>query len=929
MRRFTKPEDLKGLEDIHATIPDPLEEQHLSIPQDIAQEALHHPSFTPIEHHYDTSHSTAEASAPTSSSTVRHSDGYSERSRRYLDANTSFLNSADTEGSGYIPDYSQRHYPGVSSHALHPGNLPSLLYSQTSQPSSAARTPVHYPASLVDEEVGLTAPGTPLSFASSPSIGYYSHPSRPSSRMGLWVDQAASSLNLIMPTSAMFVKTREPTADGDKMGFLKMMVAGRSRVWNLKLIRELFKWEGIIANEFDDEFLKAQEVTHEQDGAGGSSDMSSADVDPNHRSQQLQNHNEQQPQERHQQDLSSGVESRSSQASEPSVEWNRRRSHRQQQQHQTTATADALMERYASTTVLPVWARAGMDEQDMHQEILVKNICIVDTPGYASFTNTQRAMDLVVSYLGVQFQATNEFFSRSAMSDDSLGRFLANNTTGAHSHVDLCLYVIENELTEQDIQFISRLHPFVNILPVLIQSSLSHGAKSPMNVTAARQEIIRQLREHEIHIYGMGAQDKACEQQSASPLSTGMTMEDEQLSPPPLVLDPLADIAQLFTSPPFVLNFANEGVTEERLSDTAVQQLDIRVQSSQGDPATRRHSSEATSQSRAPSVDTKGQLDVIRHWIYHENLPALRHHTTLKFLSWRRRLPLIANHTPMASSLEAGSVHQHRGQSMQLMYPDIGEYATGSSFLATFSATSTNKSSPPASVAADLAHSQHQQRQEHSYHHPQRQQQRALPSNGLAQLHAQDRQRLSAKASQMLEPYRVVFERILLERQDAWQMALRGLEREQRIEFLVQEIKRWATESSAHQSQHQPPLETGGREELDLSYRHMVGLGLRPVNAHSGPSSHGGRPPSLRDALDATDQTQRESSLLLDQQLSAQEEDEHEHEHGDDPLGLSLMMGRLLGALGRGLVQLIVMIGMGSFATWIYTHFLEHRVMWI
>lgn len=143
----------------------------------------------------------------------------------------------------------------------------------------------------------------------------------------------------------MFVKTREPTVEGDKMGFLKMMVAGRSRTWSLRLIRELFKWEGIIANDFDDEFLK-NPVMEE----GGSSDTGS----------NMDAHG-----------LSSGIESRSSQSSDPSVEWTRRHRHKQQQQH---AAADALVERYASTTVLPMWARAGLDEHDMHQEILVKNI---------------------------------------------------------------------------------------------------------------------------------------------------------------------------------------------------------------------------------------------------------------------------------------------------------------------------------------------------------------------------------------------------------------------------------------------------------------------------------------------------------------------------------------------------------------------------
>lgn len=542
------------------------------------------------------------------------------------------------------------------------------------------------------------------------------------------------------------------------------------------------------------------------------------------------------------------------------------------------------------------------------------SLSFVDTPGYNSFTNTQRAMDLVISYLGFQFQATNEFFSRSIVSDDSLGRFLANNTTGAHSHVDLCLYVIEDQLTTLDIQFLTRLQLFVNITPVLIlNSSSSDYAKSP-DVTAVRQDIIRQLREHQIYAFGM-EQNK---EQPDSQFSTGLTMEDE-LSPPPLVLDAQAPSPHVFTTPPFVLKLPGDDV-EERRTDAAVQHLDILG----SDNAQLRHPTEGSAESSA-SMDIRGQLGALRHWIYTENLPALRHHTTLKFLSWRRRLPFMTN-LPMDSSQESGSL-QPRHQNPQLIYPDLGDYAS-ESFQA-FS-TSTNKSSPPPSVVDQP----HPPQQQHPHQH-----QRAMPTHGLAQLHAQDRQRLSAKAAQMLEPYSQVFERILRERHEAWQLALQGLEREQRIEFLVQEIRRWATGGAQLHTDQQQQL-APEHQELEVSYRHVVGLGLG--------SGHGSvRTPSLKDALGPELASTRASTHLSTQRQSgkkrtkspipkatkssgkSEEETKSEYDHGEDPLGLGQMVGRLLGALGRGLVQVVVMIGMGSFATWIYTHFLEHRVMWI
>src|SRR5690349_9392913 len=101
-------------------------------------------------------------------------------------------------------------------------------------------------------------------------------------------------------------------------------------------------------------------------------------------------------------------------------------------------------------------------------------------------------MDLVISYLGLQFQTTNEFFSRSALSDDSLGRFLANNTTGAHSHVDACLYVIEGQLSDTDILFMQRLQPWVNLIPVLIPPSThlrgTEREQSPQEIQDQEEE---------------------------------------------------------------------------------------------------------------------------------------------------------------------------------------------------------------------------------------------------------------------------------------------------------------------------------------------------------------------------------------------------------------------------------------------------------
>ncbi|KAG0375603.1 hypothetical protein BGX24_008880 [Mortierella sp. AD032] len=814
-----------------------------------------------------------------------------------------------------------------------------------------------------------------------------------------------------MPSSAMFVKSREPTSEGEQLGFVKLMVAGQSRVWNSRLIQDMFRWEGVIANDFDDEFL--QDPLPDSDSSGiatGSTTTTSA--------------------------VGGGVSSNDSSSfmEETPAGHHHQQRKREYAHQQGQGVREAVVEHYASSMVLPAWARAGFDEQELHQDILVKNICIVDTPGYSAFNNPNRAMDLVISYLGLQFQTTNEFFSRSALSDDSLGRFLANNTTGAHSHVDGCLYVIEGALSEIDIQFMQRLQPWVNLIPVLIPPQdattgvgMGMGDSSGAEMVAsARVELIRQLKEHEIHIYGIdvgsistGHLPSAISTSSnTSPFTTAESPEAALASPPLLVLDGGSSLLSEFTTPPFVFH-----VPPSLVEDTGVGQLDRDVlkldvvtkqemdrQNDEDDSDNGGHSPLLSTvpqhrPSSAPGVqEYLPDLGPLRRWVYVHHLAALRHHTTQKFLSWRRHLPQMSLQSPMESSQDSGSYRQHHQQQQQRRYlhhqiqGHVGQQGNGhgqqslntfwsdlgpESYLPTLSTTTH---SPPPSISVTQHHPNGQQQ----YH------QRALPTDLLGDLRVHDQRRISDKVVRMLETHGQIFERILQERQVAWRQALEGMEREQRIEFLMQELRRWANEGPAsegsevaakqQQVQQGRSLEGGTgqgqqqRRRLDVQYRVRegskdsewstgagtvaggtgvtVGLGLEGAMGVVEPL------PSLRDALSkpfvgevsnsvrsintvnglksksmskhgsgggGRDRGRKKSrsSKVPSSSKDTEMTDGLVGEDQEDPLGLGLWMSRMFGAIGRGLVQVAVMVGMGSFATWLYTHFLENRVTWI
>ncbi|KAF9362558.1 hypothetical protein BGX34_005928 [Mortierella sp. NVP85] len=695
-----------------------------------------------------------------------------------------------------------------------------------------------------------------------------------------------------MPSSDMFLKIREPTPEGDKLGFVKLMVAGKSRVWHSRLIQDIFKWDGIIANDFEDEFLQGNRPSLSNEG------ITAAAV----------------AEHRHIQDaytVHAAHDSGSSQSSAQHDESPQER--RQERYHGVTET---IVERYASSMVLPAWARSGLEGQELQQEILVKNICFVDTPGYSSFRNHNRAMDLAVSYLGLQFQTTNEFFSKSAASDDSLGRFLANNATGAHSHVDLCLYIIEGQLLDQDIVFMQRLQPWVNLVPILIPLDAPTHSSDPVmphtsaiDVTTARQELIRQLRENNIEVYGVD------DEVSRTVSSAGVSGEDD-LSPPPLSLDGHS-LYNEYTCPPFVF-YVPKDVVQGSSSESSLEHEDIKI------PVSVAHASSSSLDLRHEPLP---DLSALRRWVFVDNLAALRHLTTLKFLRWRRHAhPMIPS--PMYSSQESSSLRprQHFLDD-QSPHSSASDHMIGSLKTPFPAPTANNHLSP--TTGPLLPHQQ------------------SSPTEAMGHLISQDRRRITENVVKMLETHRQVFERIMLERQETWRLALEGMEREQRIDFLVQELKRCAMSGHSMPDNDQSLGET----ELSSSARgHVVGLGMEAGMSRNSE-------PSLRDALGQPlpstshlvhnrshyrgtphlsprgkkdmSSADRSSPNWPRSTRHAQDRDAIDELDGDDPLGLGMWMGQLFRAIGRGIIQVVVMVGMGSFATWIYRHYLENNPMLI
>ncbi|KAA8895656.1 Septin-domain-containing protein [Sphaerosporella brunnea] len=152
-----------------------------------------------------------------------------------------------------------------------------------------------------------------------------------------------------------------------------------------------------------------------------------------------------------------------------------------------------ITEVYASTRPYPQWwseiddskvlrrrkSRCGPEEQ-----VIERNLCFVDTPGYGSGTSFLECIEPVVRYVETQFERTQSIIVNG---EGDLMSLLSGNGTPA---VDIVFYVVLHRLKPVDIEFMRRLSPFTNVLPVIAKSD----TLTPQQVTSLKLSILSDLR---------------------------------------------------------------------------------------------------------------------------------------------------------------------------------------------------------------------------------------------------------------------------------------------------------------------------------------------------------------------------------------------------------------------------------------------------
>lgn len=156
----------------------------------------------------------------------------------------------------------------------------------------------------------------------------------------------------------------------------------------------------------------------------------------------------------------------------------------------------AISEVHASTKPYPEWwqeldtpCQFGK-QKTWGDNVLERNICFVDTPGYGRESSVMATITPCVDYVESHLRKVSE----GDISDLDLMNMLGGE---GGCQVDAALYLISHDLKPADLEYIRRLAPLTNVIPLLARvESLSEE-----QIVARKQEITRQLSSAGIRLF--------------------------------------------------------------------------------------------------------------------------------------------------------------------------------------------------------------------------------------------------------------------------------------------------------------------------------------------------------------------------------------------------------------------------------------------
>ncbi|KAI2626706.1 Septin-domain-containing protein [Hypoxylon sp. NC1633] len=167
-----------------------------------------------------------------------------------------------------------------------------------------------------------------------------------------------------------------------------------------------------------------------------------------------------------------------------------------------------ISEIYASTKPYPEWwptldgPHVSQRRKSLGDSVLERNICFVDTPGYR---NGASAMETIIPCVEYVESHLNRISSDSLNDSDML------NVLGGDGgfQVDVVFYLISYKMRLVDLEFIRRLTPLTNVIPIVAQAD----SLSSEQLAKCKEQIAGQLREANIQTFsfasGVGKENAA------------------------------------------------------------------------------------------------------------------------------------------------------------------------------------------------------------------------------------------------------------------------------------------------------------------------------------------------------------------------------------------------------------------------------------
>lgn len=144
---------------------------------------------------------------------------------------------------------------------------------------------------------------------------------------------------------------------------------------------------------------------------------------------------------------------------------------------------------------------ASLTAQSADESALDRNICLVDAPGYGASEDAAAAMDTVEAYLEEGFRAAAGVVNTRNPAV-AVGVLTNATSLSEFSHVDACLYMVLNRVKQVDIEYMRRISAYAPVIPVIAKAD----QLGPRDVLQLKVDILREMRHNDIRPFLFGVE---------------------------------------------------------------------------------------------------------------------------------------------------------------------------------------------------------------------------------------------------------------------------------------------------------------------------------------------------------------------------------------------------------------------------------------